>query len=125
MISFGKNLDRYNLCSNEQEWCLWLRSDYGNLSVCFDKDDEPSIEDALLEDLLPLFEERWKQYLYRSGKDKDAEVMAKLREHQDELDLHLCRQRAERHEKQAKRWRDIEQMIVRASETVNAGEVAK
>ena len=123
MITCGKNFGRYNLCSNEREWCLWLRTDYGNLSVTFPEDEEPSIEDALLEDLLPMFEDRWKRYLYRSGAADEDKILAAIRAHQDELDLQLCRQRAERAEKEAKRWRDLERFITEqsTSETVSEG----
>lgn len=122
MIAFGKDLGRYNLFRNEREWCLWLRTDYGNLSVTFPEDEEPSIGDALLDDLLPMFEERWKRFLYRSHAAAEEKILAEIRAHQDELDLHLCRQRAERAEKEAKRWRDLERFITEqsTSETVSA-----
>lgn len=121
MITFGKSLGQYNLCSTERQWQLWVRTPYGNISALFDKDDEPDIQDALTDDLLDLIEARWKKYLYRSGQDADDARLAAIRQNAAELDRWLCNGRAEYHEKQAARWRQIERGLPASDKSEDAG----
>lgn len=82
-VSVSKSLGRYNLCSNEKDWCLqvtaWADGGALNVSALFDEDDEPWADRP--SEALDAIEERVNRPLFFSSHAKqDNETIAKMRE---------------------------------------------
>ena len=75
---------RYNLLSNDEQWCLRLATPHGNVSQTFD--EEPPYWGGV-EDALDLIEARLKSYLFSSRRDEDLQVIANIRAHLNECEL--------------------------------------
>jgi len=84
---YSKNLGRYNLCSNENDWHLSLHTSGGNFSETWPEDDEPYIDGLLPSQVMDLIEERLKSYWIATKRDETLARMAVWRERKDDFDL--------------------------------------
>lgn len=83
---FSKTLGSYNWANpSAKQWQLAICTTLGSLSVLFDEDAEPEIDDFLPTDILDLIERRIKAYLLYTRRDEELQKIATMRAHGNEL----------------------------------------
>lgn len=86
-VHFSLRLGNYDFASTCKDWCLSLRTDYGNLSEMWPENDMPDIDGMLPSDIVDLIESRLDSYWYTSRRAESKEKIARIRAHAHEIDL--------------------------------------
>lgn len=82
-----KTLGRYNLASNDKQWCVRMRMPDGKgISEVWPEDEEPDIEGLPPSQVLDLIEERLKAYWFHSSREETLARIAVYREQSEQLD---------------------------------------
>ena len=94
------NLGRYNLCSNEKDWCLQLQTSGGNFSETWPEDEKPNVDGMLPSQVLDLIEEQLRSFWVSSGRDEKLKRMEEWRKRAHEYDEAWLLRRIEETEEQ-------------------------
>lgn len=89
-VFYGKTLARFNFCSDDKEWQVYLHTPFGKLSELWPRDEEPEIDDLLPTEVIDLIEKRLATYWVHTGRDEKRKVIAELRAHADEINTMWC-----------------------------------
>lgn len=82
-----KNLGRYNLCSNEKQWCVQVLMPDGKwLSETWDESDEPHVDGLPPSEVIDLIVDRINSYWISGRRKEQLEMVEKHRESFDKMD---------------------------------------
>lgn len=86
---FGLSFGRYNMCSNEKEWQLYMYLPDGapqkSIGAIFKDGQEPDIGGATPMEIIDIIVNRWGEFIYRSGQNKDDATVEWCRANSDIL----------------------------------------
>lgn len=88
MIFWTLELGRYNWATEEDVWCLTLRTPYGQVSETFPKDKKPDVDPEWTtpSEVLDIIEARLDSYWFSTRRAETKAKIAEIRQHSNEID---------------------------------------
>lgn len=107
-----KTTGRFNLCSNEQQDQVVLRTPVGNVSETWDLDESGYDEDMLPSEVSALIRERVKSYWISTSRERNLATLDAIDAVANELDIAFMRKRAADKQAQAARlWKEARGLL--------------
>lgn len=102
-VYYTKTKGRYNICSNEIQWCVHLVAGDIRVSETWDEDDEPYIDNEMPSEVAERMRERLESYWIATRREENLKKYDAIRENAEQIDSEWAKGKIESLQKEIAR----------------------